>query len=249
MESWKEALDPSSPLPLYRQLADRLLNGIRAGDISSGAKLPSEPALARHYGVGRPTVRQATDVLVRRKFVERKRGSGTFVVDSADRVDLLSLAGTMASFEKGGVEVEIDVTAGPIRVLVPETSENTFRGHSAVFVSRLSRVRGVPVLLEEIYADADRFPALEDADLAGRSVSQWIDSHYHMTPISADQNFRVFALDAARAKQLGMEEGEPILLVNRTLHFRQAKNAIQAILYCRTEELVFSQTLEGQSHE
>ena len=85
------ALDSSSPVPLYHQLAERLLTGIRTGAYPTGCRLPSEPELARVYGIGRPTVRQATDVLVRRRIVERRRGSGTFVVDPPERVDLLSL--------------------------------------------------------------------------------------------------------------------------------------------------------------
>ena len=92
METPPSPLNPNSPLPLYHQLAERLLEGIRSGDFPTGARLPSEPQLARAYGIGRPTVRQATEVLVRRRVVERKRGSGTFVVDTPDGADLLSLA-------------------------------------------------------------------------------------------------------------------------------------------------------------
>ena len=50
-------------------------------------------------------------------------------------------------------------------------------------------------------------------------------------------------LDAARARALGLREGDPILLTKRPLHFPEARDALFATLYSRTDRLVFSQTL------
>jgi len=240
-----DALNPDSPLPLYHQLADRLLEGIRSGRFPTGGRIPSEPELARAYGIGRPTVRQATDLLVRRRVIERRRGSGTFVVEPPERVDLLSLAGTLASFEQGGVAAESRLVEGPSRVSVPADPENPFAGREAIVLSRLSQVRDVPVLLEEIYVDPERFPGIEHIELAGRSLSHWIESHYRMRPRSADQNFRVAPVGRVRGELLGLPADAAILLVKRTLHFENARSAIYAELACRTDQLVFSQTLEG----
>ncbi|MFL6539073.1 MAG: GntR family transcriptional regulator, partial [Chthoniobacterales bacterium] len=50
------------------------------------------PELSRQHGIGRPTVRQATELLVKRGLIERRRGSGTYVRKAEQRVDLFSLA-------------------------------------------------------------------------------------------------------------------------------------------------------------
>src|SRR5215510_13494438 len=97
-------LDAASPLPLYHQLAEDLFAQIRGSSLGAGEKLPSEHELAERYGVARPTVRQATDVLIRRGVLTRKRGSGTFVRQVPAQVDLFSLAGTLVSFDRGGIE-------------------------------------------------------------------------------------------------------------------------------------------------
>ena len=60
-------LNPQSPIPLYRQLADIILNRISTEEYKVGAKIPPELTLADVYQVGRPTVRQAIDHLVRKK--------------------------------------------------------------------------------------------------------------------------------------------------------------------------------------
>lgn len=242
------ALNPASPLPLYHQLADLLLEGIRTGAYRAGGRIPSETALARRFGIGRPTVRQATDLLVRRRCLERRRGSGTYVVEPPERVDLFSLAGTLASFERGGVPVRSSLVQRTCRIHVEPDAENPFSGREAWFLARLSRTEGDPVLLEDLWLDVDRFPGLDRHSLAGRSLSRLVDEQYHLLPESADQNFRVARAGTRRGELLGCSRQAPILLVKRTLHFPGARAALFAELACRTDRLVFSQTLGGPSH-
>jgi GntR family transcriptional regulator len=239
------SLNSDSPIPLYRQLADVLLTRIRAGEYPAGSKIPSEPQLSRDFRIGRPTVRQATDLLIRRRRLERRRGSGTFVVEPPEQVDLLSLAGTMASFEKTGLDVRTVLLRRPRRVRVEGDLENPFRGRSAWFVSRLTRVDKEPVLLERLWLDLEQFPDLGRISLADRSLSRLAEDHYHLRPESADQNFRVTTLDATDAEHLILPTGTPVLLVKRHIHFPNARSAVFAELTCRTDRLVFSQTLGG----
>jgi GntR family transcriptional regulator len=247
-------LNARSPIPLYHQLADWLLAGIRGGEFSAGDRIPSEPELARTFGIGRPTVRQATELLIRRRRLERRRGSGTFVVEPPEQVDLFSLAGTMASFQRGGADVRTRLLERPRIVQVGVDPENPFANGDAYHLVRLSRLRRDPallgpgwdpVLLEEIYLDPEKFAGLEQVALAGRSLSQLINEQFQLRPESANQNFRIHKPDAARAKRLGLGANDVVLLVKRFLHFPGAPNAIYAELYCRTDRLVFSQTLSG----
>ena len=99
-------LNRQSPIPLYHQLADILLAGIRSGQYAPGERIPSELKLAAAYQIGRPTVRQAIDLLVRKRFLNRRRGSGTYVSAQRREVALFSLEGTIASFHREGLEVE-----------------------------------------------------------------------------------------------------------------------------------------------
>ncbi|MEJ2039830.1 MAG: GntR family transcriptional regulator, partial [Desulfosarcinaceae bacterium] len=90
-------LNPQSPIPLYRQLADLLHAQVRAGDYPPGSRVPSEHQLAAAHAIGRPTVRQAIDLLVRKGVLRRRRGSGTYVCEPQQEVDLFNLDGTSAS--------------------------------------------------------------------------------------------------------------------------------------------------------
>src|SRR3954466_11131983 len=71
--------------PLYAQLARDLAARIRQGALTSGQRLPAEPALARAYGVNRLTVREALTSLTRQGLVRRVHGVGSFVADAPVR--------------------------------------------------------------------------------------------------------------------------------------------------------------------
>lgn len=240
-------LDAASPLPLYHQLAEELVAQIRDGVYGAGHKLPSEHELAERYGVGRPTVRQATQELVQRGLLMRKRGSGTYVRHVPAQVDLFSLAGTLVSFERGGIALQARLLAEPTQ-REPLDASHPLRGRACTYLARLSEVNGVPVLLEEIDFALRHFPDLAGLPLHGRSLSEVVQQHYRMRPHSADQSFRVSLLDPERARSFGLPAGSPLLQVDRTLHFALAETAVFARMYCRTDRLTFSQRLQGNLH-
>jgi GntR family transcriptional regulator len=75
-------VEPSAALvPLYRQVSQKLLRAIMAGELKPGQAIPTEDALCAKFGVGRITVRRALDELVERHLVVRRQGVGTFVAE------------------------------------------------------------------------------------------------------------------------------------------------------------------------
>lgn len=72
-------LDRNSKMPLYRQIAKYIENGIEDGSFSEELPLPSERALAMELEVNRSTVVSAYDELEANGFIERKQGSGTMI--------------------------------------------------------------------------------------------------------------------------------------------------------------------------
>jgi GntR family transcriptional regulator/MocR family aminotransferase len=73
------ALDPKSSDSLTRQIYRALRDGILAGRLAGGLRLPSTRALADDLGVSRNTVVAAFDQLVAEGYVESRVGRGTRV--------------------------------------------------------------------------------------------------------------------------------------------------------------------------
>lgn len=241
-------LNPDSPIPLYYQLSDILLERIRAGVYPEGSKIPSEHHLAETFGIGRPTARQATDLLVRKNILIRKRGSGTFVAEKPKEVDLFSLGGTLSSFREKGIALETSIIEETRLIDVEDDDENPFSNKQAYFLSRLSRVSGEPVLLEDTYLHASLFSGINQIDLMGKSLSRVVAENFYMRPVGGNQNFRIGYISGKRAENLNVSNTTPILAVRRFLHFSQAENVIYSKLYCRTDRFVFSQKIGGGQH-
>lgn len=242
-------LNHESPVPLYYQLANLLMAKIRSGEYASGSKIPSEHVLADRYHIGRPTVRQATDILIRKKMLVRKRGSGTFVRSEDHEIDLFSFAGTIYSFQQKGVAVSTRVLKKVKLVDVRDDPENPFYQNQAYFFSRLSRANREPVLIEDFYFHPDLFKGIEQLDISAGSISRLVDEHFYMRPTSGKQNYRISHLKGKNARNLDVPPTMPILLVKRFLNFKQADNAVFSRLYCRTDRFVFSQTIGGVSND
>lgn len=239
-------LNAQSPVPLYYQLADILMNKIRSGEYPPGARIPSEHQLAATYGIGRPTARQATDLLVRKRILMRRRGSGTYVRPAAKEVNLFSLAGTTSAFHQEGISVTTTLLDGPRLATVPaEDAANPFAGAPAYFISRLRTVEDCPVLIEDIYLDSTVFRDIDRLDLRQQSLSRIVEEQYFLRPTGGKQQFRIEYVHNDRARALQVGTDAPILLVNRYIHFSDLENAVYAAMYCRTDQFVFSQTIGG----
>ncbi len=70
-------LDPNDPSPPYQQIAQSLRNAILQDVWRPGDLLPSQPALAAHFGVSRETVKRA--LAENDDLVEARPGEGTYV--------------------------------------------------------------------------------------------------------------------------------------------------------------------------
>jgi GntR family transcriptional regulator len=78
-------IDPKSPTPIFRQIADQLRQAVDAGVHKPGEMLPSQRVLAIEIKVNPNTIQRAYEALEREGIVETRRGVGVFVVQSNRR--------------------------------------------------------------------------------------------------------------------------------------------------------------------
>lgn len=108
---------------LTELVAKSLRDGIADDSLPLEGKLPSEPQLAARLGVSRATVREAITLLETEGIVDRRHGSGTFVLPSAGLknnmnmnfgvTDVIESAGQ----KPGSINVEIRQGSGSARAL------------------------------------------------------------------------------------------------------------------------------------
>jgi GntR family transcriptional repressor for pyruvate dehydrogenase complex len=86
----KDALRPVVKQSLSDRLARRIRGLIQTGDYKPGDRLPAIMEMARRFGVGHPTVREALKKLETMGFVEIRHGSGVYVTRSDEVLVLAS---------------------------------------------------------------------------------------------------------------------------------------------------------------
>ena len=74
-------LDLNSPLPRYYQIYSALLSMIKLGELAVGEALPPERHIAEAFGVSRPTVVKALDLLEREGRIQKQQGRGNIVLE------------------------------------------------------------------------------------------------------------------------------------------------------------------------
>ena len=74
--------DNMAKKPLGARIEDELMKYIMQKPVEPGQKIPNEFELAKQFGVGRSTIREAVKGLVSRGILEVRRGSGTYVINT-----------------------------------------------------------------------------------------------------------------------------------------------------------------------
>jgi GntR family transcriptional regulator len=136
--------------PLYRQVERRIEDLLLRGRYKAGDRIPPEAELVRSLGVSRITVRAALARLVDRGVLDRRQGSGTFLVNPPDGARLRSGLEKLESYtvhaERLGVRLsskDLDiklVEAGPEEAEALEVSGGTL----LVRVSRILLMENSP---------------------------------------------------------------------------------------------------------
>ena len=80
-------IDPASPVPLYRQIAEQMRRLIAMGALEPGDRLPTIRDLAVSTRVNRNTAARAIQTLEAEGTVRTRVGQGTFVEAAGARVD------------------------------------------------------------------------------------------------------------------------------------------------------------------
>ena len=210
-------LNPTSPVPLYHQIADQLQTAIETGRLNKGDFLPSEVDLAERWSVSRPTARRAIQQLVDRGMLVRKRGVGTQVVASHVRrgVKLSSLYDDLASAGRRPTTtvihlgtVEADDELATHLELPPGTVVTT--------IERVRYADDRPLAIMHNWVPHDIGEALTEERLADDGLYSLMRAS-GVRPLEATQVIESRVATDQEAEALNLEPGAPLLTIQRVL--------------------------------
>lgn len=205
--------------PLYRNVQRALMERLAAGELRPGQVIPSERDLAHEFGVSIGTLRKAIDELVEQRILIRQQGKGTFVA-THDRERLLFYFFHIVPHEGAKTYPLVEFVAFR---RASADAETAFRlglaPGAAVFAvrNRLS-LDGVPVLIDDIRIDAERFSGLTASQWKGRpsTIYNLYQEAFGITVVRTEERLRAEAASAEHAALLGIRTGAPVLTIRRT---------------------------------
>jgi GntR family transcriptional regulator len=215
-----DKVQPLSPVPLYAQIKDILRARILDGSYQPHQQMPSESEMMASFNVSRITVRQALNDLQNEGLIFRIHGKGTFVSKPKAFQDLGRLQGFGEAMRQMGYETFARVLS--IKSVVPSAQvAEKLQLAKRSRVTELQRVRFLnrePISLDVTYVPLAIGNRLAKEDLAARDVFVILENDYGIALGHAELQIGSTLADESLATQLKVEEGSPVLFIERTTH-------------------------------
>ena len=209
-------LNQESNVPLYRQLKEQLLEGIRYNIFSSDCPLPKEVEIAESLNVSRSVVRQAILSLAKEGYLYRVPGKGTFMTDRTLEYDLLGFYDFRGEMKKQGKELTLEFISFELfpADMIFSALFSIPIGEMLVNVERVLLIDGHPIILERTTISEKTVHGITADEV---SFSDYIDlfKKYGLRISRAKRYIEPAIANAYESKCLRMSEGMPVLLMDR----------------------------------
>lgn len=202
--------------PKYVRLAQTIQQRIEDGTYPPGSRVPSENQLVQAFGMSRPTVVRALELLKRDGWLESRQGFGTTVRGRPSVVEQRDRRGREAlerdESQVSGRLVHVDRVSVPARIAsvlgVPK--------RTAVVVRRvLLELDGEPVELASSYFPVDLVEGteLESAKPLRGGMRDHLEARKRVRFDHVTERVSARLPEPADAQLLGIPEGQPVLSV------------------------------------
>lgn len=221
----------------YHTIQDYIRKRIQGGTYPVGSYLPSENEICGQFSTTRTTVRKALDELLKEGFIEKEQGKGSKVVERRKSLGLLTVKGFSGSID---YEVKTIVTKAPKITqwdpIIPFALTEEERRSNCVYFQRVRHINDRPVVLENNWYANDALHVIDSEEFIEGSFFKTLSQAYFIEVMGAEQELRSIPASQEVAKNLGIEEGIPILHIS--VRFRTSKPGLNLYgdLYCNTTD-------------
>lgn len=235
-------IDRRSPVPLYYQLSQWLEQAIQTGMLKPGDRIETEVEISEHYGLSRPTVRQAIQELVNKGLVVRRRGVGTQVVHAQIRrpVELTSLYDDLARAQHRPATTVLSLSTKAADAVTAEAL-NLAEGTDILFLERLRFDEDEPLAIMRNWLPGDLVSTTAE-ELESTGLYELLRRSGVQMRV-ANQRIGARVATSAEARLLGVKVGAPLLTMDRTA-FDDTGRAVEYATHAyRADRYSFETTL------
>jgi GntR family transcriptional regulator len=224
-----------SPIPFYAQVRDALRQMIMDGTYQPHQQMPSENEMVELFRVSRITIRQALTELQNEGLIFRIHGKGTFVSKPKAFQDLQRLQSFGEAMQPMGYETYSKLISMREIEPSPQVRARLKLGsrERAVEIRRVRYLNRDPLSLDVSYFPLALGRRLQEEDLAGRDIFLIFEQDYGIRLGHAELVIGAHLADELQGRLLGIEEGSPLLFIDRLTHNDAGKPLDYEHLYYR----------------
>ena len=221
-------------LPQFALIKQFLEQQIASGELSSGAKIPTEQSLADSFAVSRMTARRAVQELADTGMLTRTPGSGTFVAEPIKTVPMIAITNLVDVAKQSNTHSHRIISADAVQLAANKAILMGLMADTLVFQLNLLHLdNNRPIQWQQICVNRSLAPALlkQKMDkIDPNDYLQWVctptKSDYQVKSVlpSASQrrDLDLSHLDNASSSCLSVERrdwvGESVLSISTMLH-------------------------------
>ncbi len=237
---------PLSPVPLYAQIKEILRARILDGTYEAHAQMPSESELMAAFKVSRITVRQALGDLQKEGLIFKIHGKGTYVSKPKAFQNIGQLMGFGEAMNRMGYETFSQVVS--IKALAAgKTVAPKLNLRERDVVTELRRLRFLnrePISLDVTYVPRAIGERLAKEDLAHRDIFLILENDYGIALGEAHLQIEAMLADESLARLLKIEEGAPVLRIERLTYTTEGQPVDFEYLYYRGDAFQYRLRIE-----
>lgn len=199
----------------WRLIAEELRSQIADGTYPFGSKLPTESEIADRFGVHRNTARQAIASLVADDLVEKRHGSGTFVMDQTLLVHRIGLRTRLSDSGRQGDSTSIRLLSAALESAPPAdvATHLDLGGRAALRIETTSAVNENTISRATSWFDADLTPGLDEHLARTRSITSALRAVGIDDYLRAWTTIGARTATAAESTDIGVPQGTTVLVL------------------------------------
>lgn len=229
----------------YQELANILKENIDDGSYHETGKLPTEEQLVEQYGVSKYCVRNAISILVEFGLVYLVQGSGMYIRESKREgcMSLRNTRGVTAELKGHSVKtrvVHLEIISADERIASRMKCKT---GTPVYYIIRARSVDGVPLSVEYTYYNQEIVPVI-DEKIAEGSLFGYIKKDLGLNISFADKILRADKLTKEAAELLGLEAGDPAVIVEDDAYLSNGQMFNASVVYYNYKTAKFFELAE-----
>ena len=206
-------IDKSTPVPLYFQLKQLIMEEIKNGTYKVGGMIPTEKELSDTFQISRTTVRQAITELVQEGWLYRIKSKGTFVSQPKISQDFIK---KLESFNdqilRAGMSPSTEVLKLEVRQATAKVaaSLDLKDKEAVIYLHRKRLANGEPIVTIETFLPYKDCSFILTHDLEKELLYSILNERKETSVFRVSRIVEAVEADSRDEQYLDIEKGKPI---------------------------------------